>query len=183
MPSPSGLQDGRDELHFWLSSSSSPHRPTGKDIWVRVSKTNKLPKEKKKPGKSHFELSRGKTWSSQAFFLMQHYARSWQSDGNLTTKKKRSSRCPEPLTSLPPPGVPESCSEFSAGPCDRRPALQASLKANHDFFIQLTRVHLLGSEGKVSGETTSGEEKQRNHYSWQGGALIQAQRPPVPRPD
>lgn len=46
-----------------------------------------------------------------------------------------------------------------AGACDRRPELQASLKANHYFFIQLTRVHLSGSEGKVSGETTSAEEK------------------------
>lgn len=158
MQRPSGLQDGRDDLHFLTVVILQPHCPPEKDIWVQVSKTNNTKKKNDwKKAIQSLQEAKHDSCVSYIFFFTLHSVCYWHSDCHLTTEKKRSSCCPEPLTSPQPPGVPPSSSKFSAGPCDRRPKLQASLKANHYFFIQLTRVHLLGSEGKVSGETTSGE--------------------------
>lgn len=46
MQRPSGLQDGRDDLHFLTVVILQPHCPPEKDIWVQVSKTNYTKKKR-----------------------------------------------------------------------------------------------------------------------------------------
>lgn len=72
MQRPSGLQDGRDDLHFLTVVILQPHCHPEKDIWVRVSKTNKQYKKKKTTGKKQFKAFRRQNMIvvSRTFFFL-----------------------------------------------------------------------------------------------------------------